>query len=343
MIAARRTRWNFALQHAVNLCAELKAPLLILEALDSDYPWANDRIHRFVLDGMAANAAACRASRAVYYPFVERTPRCWCGPHRRALPVCLCGGHGSLPRVSDPRRDPGRRPSKRGPARNASIRTVSSRSPLMAVPFTMARSYRAFVQRELRGHLREFPEEHPLHGLPRGRRAAVPSAIARRWQAAADLLDRRSSLRAIPIDHAVTPVALRGGESAARRRLAAFIATDLKRYGRDHSHPDADCTSRLSPYLHFGHISAHEVFSAVHDVGAMDDAALVAAGRRCARRVVGRERLRQRLPGPARGVARAWLQRVRVDATLHAITSRFRRGPGNARGAPVGPAASACV
>ena len=37
MIAARRTRWNFALQHAVNLCAELKAPLLILEAMKMEH------------------------------------------------------------------------------------------------------------------------------------------------------------------------------------------------------------------------------------------------------------------------------------------------------------------
>ena len=75
MVAARRTRWNFALQHAVDLCVELDMPLLILEALDVDYPWASDRLHRFVLDGMAANRAACRRSRAAYYPYVEPAPR----------------------------------------------------------------------------------------------------------------------------------------------------------------------------------------------------------------------------------------------------------------------------
>jgi hypothetical protein len=31
----------------------------------TDYPWANDRIHRFVLDRMAAHTAACRRSRAL--------------------------------------------------------------------------------------------------------------------------------------------------------------------------------------------------------------------------------------------------------------------------------------
>ena len=64
MIAARRTRWNFALQRAVELCVELGEPLLMLEALDVDYPWASDRLHRFVLDGMAANRGGVPPSRA---------------------------------------------------------------------------------------------------------------------------------------------------------------------------------------------------------------------------------------------------------------------------------------
>jgi deoxyribodipyrimidine photo-lyase len=262
MIAARRTRWNFALQHAVNLCGDLKAPLLILEALDSDYPWANDRIHRFVLDGMAANAAACRRSRAAYHPFVERTRGAGAGLiaelSRSACAVVTDHFPSFLiPGVTE------------AAARQSAVRLEAVDSngliPLSAHgrAFTMARSYRAFVQRELRSHLREFPEEQPLRALPRGDRAAIPSAIVRRWRAADDLLDRRSSLRALPIDHAVAPVAVQGGDAAARRRLAAFIEEDLHRYGRDHNHPDADCTSRLSPYLHFGHISPHEVFSAV--------------------------------------------------------------------------------
>ena len=261
MIAARRTRWNFGLQHAVGLCRELDAPLLILEALDTDYPWANDRIHRFLLDGMAANAAACRRSRAVYYPFVERKRGAGAGLiaalSRRACAVVTDYFPAFLiPGVT------------RAAARQSAVRLESVDSngliPLSAHDraFTSARSYRAFVQRELRNHLREFPEEHPLRALPRGRRARVPSPVARRWQTAGDLLDRRAALGSLLIDHSVAPVRARGGEAAARRRLTAFVEHDLKNYGRDHNHPDGN-TSRLSPYLHFGHIAAHEIFSTV--------------------------------------------------------------------------------
>ncbi len=44
---------------------------------------------------------------------------------------------------------------------------------------------------------------------------------------------------------------------AARRRRANFA---LQR-AVERSDPDADCASGLSPYLHFGHLSAHQVFA----------------------------------------------------------------------------------
>jgi deoxyribodipyrimidine photo-lyase len=56
---------------------------------------------------------------------------------------------------------------------------------------------------------------------------------------------------------------MRGGSRAAERMLQTFVDERLDRYAEDHNHPDIDGTSRLSPYLHFGHISAHQIFSAI--------------------------------------------------------------------------------
>lgn len=55
MVANRRTTWNFSLQRALEWAQKLNKPLVILEALRCGYRWASDRIHRFVLDGMADN------------------------------------------------------------------------------------------------------------------------------------------------------------------------------------------------------------------------------------------------------------------------------------------------
>jgi deoxyribodipyrimidine photo-lyase len=56
MTAFRRVSWNFSLDRAVDWARELHKPLLILEALRCDYHWSSDRLHAFVLEGMAHNA-----------------------------------------------------------------------------------------------------------------------------------------------------------------------------------------------------------------------------------------------------------------------------------------------
>ena len=69
------------------------------------------------------------------------------------------------------------------------------------------------------------------------------------------------------IDHSVAPSpTIRGGERAARDRLAAFVAHGLPRY-RDRSDPNVDATSRLSAHLHFGTISIQEVLLTARAAG----------------------------------------------------------------------------
>lgn len=70
-------------------------------------------------------------------------------------------------------------------------------------------------------------------------------------------------LRRLPIDHTVPPVNIRGGSEAAEERLKRFVQEILPKYDAFRNHPDEEATSGLSPYLHFGHISVHQVFRAV--------------------------------------------------------------------------------
>src|SRR6185312_4257521 len=71
MIAARRAHWNFALQRALSWARALGKPLVVLEALRVGYPWASDRLHRFVLDGMLDNARELAKAGLPYHPYVE--------------------------------------------------------------------------------------------------------------------------------------------------------------------------------------------------------------------------------------------------------------------------------
>src|SRR5262249_50472750 len=59
------------------------------------------------------------------------------------------------------------------------------------------------------------------------------------------------------------PVTTRGGALAAAESLADFVRWKLARYAERRNHPDDRGASGFSPWLHFGHLSAHQVFAAV--------------------------------------------------------------------------------
>jgi len=71
MIAARRSGFNYGLERAVAWALSLNRPIMVLEAVRVDYPWASDRFHAFVIQGMADNAKAFSSGPILYYPYVE--------------------------------------------------------------------------------------------------------------------------------------------------------------------------------------------------------------------------------------------------------------------------------
>jgi deoxyribodipyrimidine photo-lyase len=260
MIASRRPGWNFALERAAAWARELGLPLVVLEALRAGYPWACDRLHAFVLQGMADNARAFAARNIRYHPYIEPRPGAGKGllgalAERAALVVTDDWPCFFLPHMV----------AAAGRALPCRLEQVDSNGllPIRAAArvFTTAASFRLFLQRELPAHL-AMPAADPLHRLPGP--ARLPRNLLRRWPAASPELlaaDPRALAR-LPIDHTVGPAPTRGGTRTARATLARFLDEKLGRYLTERAEPEADVTSRLSPYLHFGQISVHEVFSA---------------------------------------------------------------------------------
>jgi len=71
------------------------------------------------------------------------------------------------------------------------------------------------------------------------------------------------------LDRSVPPVNdTLGGTDQALKRLKSFIRTGLANYPVDRNKPELDGTSRLSAYLHFGHIGPHTVALAVQKADA---------------------------------------------------------------------------
>ncbi len=254
MIAARRTTWNFGLQRAVERAADLHKPLVVLEPLNADYRWASHRFHQFVIDGMRSNARRFRSRPLLYYPYVEPQPGAGKGLlralARRAcvvvtddypcfmLPKLVAAAAGKV---------------------DVLLEKVDSNGllPLRATErvFSTAFSFRRYLQKHLAPHLLETPTPDPLAGLRLPRLKALPAAVLKHWPATTFPVD----LSTLPIDDRVAPTATRGGEEAAQQALARFVDDQLAGYPEDRNYPGRDGTSGLSPYLHFGHLSAHEI------------------------------------------------------------------------------------
>jgi deoxyribodipyrimidine photo-lyase len=263
MVAARRGTWNFGLQRAVEWAVRLGRPLIVLEALRAGYPWASDRLHAFVLQGMADNRQHFAATPARYYAYVEPFPGAG-----RGLLGALAARAAVVVTDDFPAFFLRRMVSAAATRLTVRVEAVDSNGlvPLRATPqaYPTAYAFRRFLQKTLPSHLRAFPEPDPLRdvALPP---AEVPRAVADAWPEAGDALlsGQPEALASLPIDHTVGVVATRGGPSEATAVLDEFLEGRLDRYLDDRAHPDRDGCSGLSPYLHFGHVSAHQVFSAL--------------------------------------------------------------------------------
>lgn len=261
MIASRRVKWNFSLDRAVAWAQELNKPLVVLEALRCDYPWASDRLHRFVLDGMAENARRLARTPALYHSYLEPSVAAGKGLlealGRRASVVVT----DDFPCFFLPRMVASA--GQRLPVRMEKIDSNGLLPMHLADrPFKTAHSFRRFLQLELPQHLAHCPRARPFSGARLPRLDSLPAGITRRWPPAprALLAVDPAALAELPIDHTVGVVRTRGGAAEAETTLKRFLRERLRRYLEDRLRLDDEATSGLSPYLHFGHLSAHQAF-----------------------------------------------------------------------------------
>ena len=229
MTAARRTRFNFALERAVGWAIELGRPLVVLEALRVAYPWASDRHHAFVVDGMRDNERALSAAGALYFPYVERRDG-----DGRGLVEALARDACVVITDDAPFFFLGRMLASAAPRLPVRVEAIDGNGlmPLRAITqrFTFAHQFRRFVQKTIRPHLVLLPIAEPLRGqrLPSAHSVTLPS----RWLRVSsdELADSRAVVARLPIDHRVPIVEDRGGSASARARLDAFVRSQLLDY-----------------------------------------------------------------------------------------------------------------
>jgi deoxyribodipyrimidine photo-lyase len=264
MVALRRLRYNFALDRAVDLAGQLGKPLVVLEPLEAGYRWANARHSRFIIEGMRDQAAGLESAPATYYPYVEPS-----GGEIRGLLESVAALAATV--VTDDY------PTFHGPRVLEACRRLPVRVeavdgngllPIRSAEraFPSAHTFRRFLHNVIAAAGIDAPRLHPLAGvtLPK---YTMPRVITERWPPVppGDLGDPAGFVRRLPVDQGVAPGWAPGGSVAASARLRTFLERKLERYDDTRNVPDEEGTSGLSPYLHFGHISTHEVLDSLLD------------------------------------------------------------------------------
>jgi deoxyribodipyrimidine photo-lyase len=244
----RRIANNLAFAHAQRLANELRKPLVVYEGLRRDYPYASERFHRFVLEGVESNARNCEAQGVAYGFFLE-TPHSPRGAlHKlaaRAAVVVL----DYLPHFIHPKQ------SKALAARaRCRVEAVDAAgvAPLKMFPKAeiAARTLRPKLMRALPDLLQAIPrvpaKAGPLKRFDWGFDPFVGTP--------AEGVDAAEVSREVKAAEGAE-----GGRAAGLRRLEQFVQKGLHGYAEGRNEPAANATSGLSPYLHFGHLGAAEI------------------------------------------------------------------------------------
>jgi deoxyribodipyrimidine photo-lyase len=249
MQRAQRGIDNPALDVAVEAANALHKPVVVFFAPVPFYPNANLRHYRFLNEGIP-NIAVDLAKKNV--GFVLRRY-----PEHSLLKFCDEVQPALVIGDENPMREPERWRQKAARKLKAPLWTVDSDvivpSKLMQNAQYAAHTIRPRLQTVLSKYL--VGSRNPAAHVPWKKTACVAS-----------LHPNSSVTGGWVIDRSVKPVSSwRGGSGEAMRLLRDFVQHKLDGYGTQHNKPEVDHTSRLSPYLHFGHISPITVALAAQD------------------------------------------------------------------------------
>jgi deoxyribodipyrimidine photo-lyase len=261
MTAYRRTRHNDALDRAIELAKDTGLPIVVMEGLRAGYEWASDRHHKFVLDGMRANQASFAGGPILYYPYVEPKPGAGAGMLRAMAKDAAAVIGDDWPGFFHPHMLPAAAKQLKKAGVRFEVVDACGLVPFRAAQRTFGRAvdFRRYIQKNVGAFVMHRPMAQPTRAKVEGG-AEISDEVTSKWPSADDAMLAGDRLDELPIDHDVGVVPIEGGQDAARRRWREFFERDLEAYAEGRNHPDDDRASRLSPYLHFGHIGIHEIF-----------------------------------------------------------------------------------
>ncbi len=259
MQRAQRALDNHALDVAVEAANALHQPVVIFFAPVPFYPHANLRHYAFLAQAIPDTAARARRRGIGYMlrPYPKHSLLKFCDEVKASLVV------GD----ENPVREPNHWRELAGKKLNVPLWTVDAD---VIVPSNLLHKEQ-YAARVIRPRLKSRFEQFlkPCSNAKAKIEWEKPRALkALPDDGSFDLTEDWKDL-----DRSVQPVdSFRGGTTEALELMRKFVTHKLAHYPERHGKPELDGTSRLSPYLHFGHIGPHTVALAVESSNASREA-----------------------------------------------------------------------
>lgn len=252
MTTAARGHENPALDAALAAAEHLGAPVFVYHGLSERYPFASDRHHRFILEG-AVDVQAELQQRGIGYGFHLAREAEGSGALRRLAEQAALVVTEDLPTP------PMRRVTEALASSSAAAFWLVDTACVLPMRIAGEQPSRAYVFRDSTQQERAarltlpWNERHPpAEPFVPGDLPFEPIDLA---SASLDEL-----IASCDIDHGVAPVPeTRGGSVAGYARWTRFLESGLRQYDSRRNDPVKNGTSRLSAYLHYGHVSPFRV------------------------------------------------------------------------------------
>jgi deoxyribodipyrimidine photo-lyase len=240
MQRAQRGVDNPALDLAIALGNELDLPVIAFFSAISNFPHANLRHYVFLNQGLP-DIEEDLAERNV--TFIVRRP-----PGNQLEKLLQEVGAALLVGDENPCREPERWRRVLAKRLQLPFLTVDADVVVPSKLFTKAQYALHIMKPKLYAELPKYLVHQPR------------TKAKHEWKRPADFksFDVRADVTKgwKDFDRTVKPVdTFTGGTHAALKRLRDFASNHLHAYATKRNHPEWDGTSRMSPYLHFGHIS----------------------------------------------------------------------------------------
>lgn len=252
---ALRARDNPVIDAAVRLGNALRLPVLVYHGVREDYPYASDRLHRFILGASRDLGVGCRERRLACVQHIDRADR------REKGLVYRLGADAAAIVLEDQPTFVARWQSERVAAR-AGVPVYAVNAACLVPPAILGTDIRgrsAFLRQHEPERTAWIDAEDETSDLApyRGPLPFAPDRL--------DDLDLDALVAGLAIDHTL-PVSVMhpAGRAAAEARLARLVADVLPGYASMRNDATRGVgASGLWPYLHFGVLGPREVMVAV--------------------------------------------------------------------------------